>query len=555
MMTFYDTRVLRTWHGRSQLVRRVLRQWQAGLPIRIAAKILRKVGIHPWSLAAHAPFGDLVRLARDLRLPPFVLAACHHFSGHGFHFQDVKEALNLPNGLVLDQLSLYACNGMKRFPRMLWAHSVGVEQCERVDSLSHRGGRPSSFRGDHCPRLEHVAFSMEASGDLILVGCPRLKNLPSIHRPRNLTLKDLPEIDTLGMVSDVVRLSLWRLPRLRNLSTTKVSLNLVIQDCPELRWLPKVEPNVRGCVLDGPSLRDQKFVSEPEVFSMEPCRDMPRQEGLPPVPRVQEVCPQPLPSLEEPETTSAWPWPPRGFMRELDEGLERTSKALGLKLLDRMRIHEATGHSTATTIRHLILREPGPLEAAHLGARLLGEALIKGDRQTAHRVCLEAERLGLGALSLGLLAHPQCPEGELDFLLGPFWGPRAAAAKQQFASYRLHWHHATGIPGPLVLDQVNLVSENTELRWLDGPLWAALPLGFSDCPRLERLPDLIVARGSLTIESCPRLEAFPNRLEVNGDLTLRNLPRLRGRECRIRVGGKILVENCPGISLLPMDTP
>jgi hypothetical protein len=357
------------------------------------------------------------------------------------------------------------------------------------------------------------------------------------------------------MISDVVRLSIWRLPRLRNLSSTKVSTDLVIQDCHELRWLPKVQPDVQGCVLDCPSLRDQKFIAEPEAFSMESFRDLPCGDGLPPVPRVQEESRQPLPGMEEPETNSAWAWPPHGFRQELDESLERTSKALGLKLLDRLRLHEFAGHTAAVTIRSMILREPSPLEATHLGARLLGDALFKGERQTAIKVCVEAERLGLGALSLGLMVHPQCPEGELDSLLGPFWGPRAAAAKRKSMSYRPHWHHASGIPGPLVLEHVNFVVENTDLRWLDGPIWAALPLGFSDCSRLERLPDLIVARGSLTIESCPRLEVFPTQLEVKGDLTLRNLPRLRTRECRVRVGGKILVENCPGLRLIPMDTP
>lgn len=553
MMMFSDARGLRTWSGRSLFVRKVLWQWQAGLPIRTAAKILRKVGIHPWSLAAHARFGDLERLAEELRLPPMVLAACHHFTGIGFKFQEVQGALDLPNGLAIEILSICACNGMRRLPRVLWAESIQVEKCARIESLSHQGGRPSSVRAENCSVLKHTAFPMREDGVLKLAGCPRLKNLPSIRRPRNLTLKDLPEIDTLGMVTGVVRLSIWRLPRLRNLSHTKVSMELVIQDCPELRWLPKVDPGVRGCVLDCPSLRDQKFVAEPEDFSMESCRDMPQEDGLSPFPIVQEVSRQPLPGMADPETTSSWPWPPRGFARGLDESLERTSQALGLKLLDRLRLHEATEHNTGATIRYLILREPGPLEAAHLGARLLGEALFKGDRQTALMICLEAERLGLGALSLGLLVHPQCPEGDLDSLLGPFWGPRAAAAKRKSMFYRPHWHHATGVPGPLVLDHVNLVAENTDLRWLDGPIWAAMPLAFSDCSRLERLPDFIVAQASLTIESCPRLEVFPTRLEVKGDLTLRNLPRLRARECRIWVGGNFLVENCPGLHPFRLD--
>jgi hypothetical protein len=396
---------------------------------------------------------------------------------------------------------------------------------------------------------------MEEDGDITLVGCPRIRNLPYIRRPRELSLKDLPAVRTLGWVTEVARLSIWRLPVLQNLSGTRVSLELVVQDCLNLWWLPKVEPGVSGSILDCPSLRDQKFITNPESFSVESCRNQPSQSGLAPIPRLQEVSSEPLPGLADPATISAWPWPPLGYSRGLDEHLERTGKALGLKLLDRLKLHEAAGTDTEGAIRNLLLGEPAPPEAVRLGARLLGEALFKGDRRTAHQACQVAERLGLGALSLGLLVHPSCPEGELEVLFGPFWGPRAAAAKRKSQSYRPHWHHASGIPGPLVLDHRYLLSENTDLCWIDGPIWAALPFGFSDCPRLERLPDVIVAQASLTIESCPRLEVFPTQLEVKGDLTLRNLPRLRARECRIRVGGTLLVENCPGLTLQPMDTP
>ena len=237
MATFRGALGLRTWTGRSLLVRKVLQQWQTGLPIRTAAKILRKAGIHPWSLAAHAPFRDRDRLARELRLPQFIQAACHHFSGQGFHFQHVTGALSLPNGLVLEQVSLHSCPDIRQLPRILWAQSVRVVKCDQIESLSHRGGQSSKVRGEYCPRLNQVAFSMDEEGDLALVGCPGIRNLPSIRRPRNLTLKDLPAIRTIGLVTGVVRLSLWRLPSLLNLSGTKVSLDLVIQDCPNLWWL------------------------------------------------------------------------------------------------------------------------------------------------------------------------------------------------------------------------------------------------------------------------------------------------------------------------------
>jgi hypothetical protein len=202
----------------------------------------------------------------------------------------------------------------------------------------------------------------------------------------------------------------------------------------------------------------------------------------------------------------------------------------------------------------MLLLETGPAEAVRLGADLLKVALDLGDENTALQICLEAERLGLGSLSLGLAWKRDQQPTSLDSVLGSFWGLRAI---QDWAPTELstHWFDAQGVPGPLILLRGNFVSQNTELCWLEGPIWAAMPLWFSDCPRLEQLPALILSKGSLTIESCPRLVSFPRLIEVKGDLVIRNLPSLRAQECRIRVSGKVLVENCPGLRLIPMDTP
>jgi hypothetical protein len=185
---------------------------------------------------------------------------------------------------------------------------------------------------------------------------------------------------------------------------------------------------------------------------------------------------------------------------------------------------------------------------------MLKVALGEGDERRALQICLAAEHLGVGALSLGLARRWGPKPSSLDSVLGPFWASRAREGHPSGACAP-SWHHAPGIPGPLVLLRGNFVSQNTKLCWLDGPIWAAMPLWFSDCPRLERLPALIVSRGSLTIELCPRLVSFPRLLEVTGDLVLRNLPKLRAQECRIRVNGKVVVEDCPGLRLIPIDTP
>jgi hypothetical protein len=236
----------RTWKGRSQMVRQVLMQWRRGLPIRTAAKILRKAGIHPWSLAAGAQFGDLERLTCELRLPTLVLDACHHFTGQGLGFQNVNKPLRLPEGLVMEQLLLSRCLGIRRLPGSLWVKVIRAESCERIESLSHRGEGLSSFRAEHCTRLRHLDLKMKVGGSVVLVDCLRITALPNVSRLSRLLLKDMPSLSSLGRVAEVDRLSLWRLPGISNLSGLKVNQGLVIQDCRSLRRLPDVDPEIQG---------------------------------------------------------------------------------------------------------------------------------------------------------------------------------------------------------------------------------------------------------------------------------------------------------------------
>jgi len=555
MKTYSHRHGFRTWQGKHLFLMSVLKQWQEGLLARAASKILRRANIHPWSLAAYVPYGDLERLIREFRLPKHIWGACLHQVGLGFGFQGIAGLFDFPNRLVMHYLHLERCDGIRSLPRRLWAQEVTVEKCPRIEVVfSHCPGL-HRIKVNHCPRLRRVSGCMEEGGHLTLVDCPVLKELPAVRRLGTLHLKDLPTLMFLGNVCEVDHMSIWRLPSIRILAGLKVNHRLVIQDCQSLRRLPDVDPEIQGCVLDCPSLVDQTFAPGPWAFPVESCHPSFMEEPAPRLPRVKDVSQSQLPGFCEPPCDPAWPWPPRGVERgALDEGIERTSKALGLRLLDRIHLHLATSHSMANTIRALLLRETSPVRAVRVGARILEQALAMGDEQTAHLACLEAERLGLGALSLGLAAQRHHFQVSLQTMLGPFWGARADNSRMS-SSHHPHWHHSTGVPGPLVLDRLTHIAENTELHWLEGPIWSGLSLWLSDCPRLESLPDIMVSNYSLTIESCPRLVTFPKRLDVGRDLTLRNLPRLHAWECRIRVGGKVEVENCPGLKLLPLDTP
>ena len=274
------------------------------------------------------------------------------------------------------------------------------------------------------------------------------------------------------------------------------------------------------------------------------------------MPGSQEAEPVPLTGFSETEGVIAWPWPPQGIQRsELDVDIERTGRALGMAPQDRLKLYVPAGATAASVVQGLMRQAADPVEAIGMGARLLSALLSCGDLRGALEVCLSAEQLGLGALSLGLSAQIEQHRSGLGLnaVLGPFWGARVRNAKAPGILRRLEWYDSESVPGPLVLTRGTYLSQNTCLRWIDGPVWSGQPLWISDCPRLERLPDLIVVKGGLTIESCPRLTTFPRRLEVAGDLTLRNLPGLWAQRCRIQVSGEVRVEGCPGLRLDRMD--
>ena len=398
---------------------------------------------------------------------------------------------------------------------------------------------------------------MVGSGSVRLTDCPRMKVLPKGYWINSMTLKDLPGIQALPFnLSDVGQLSIWRLPRLRDLSRLTVSRRLELQDCLALQLLPQVSKDICGSVRGCPALLDQVLPPDAKNLQVAPTQEPAPVAGARPIPRSQEAEPVPLAGFSEAEGLIAWPWPPQGLQRsELDVDIERTGRALGMAPLDRLKLHVAAGATAASVVRGLMRQAAGPAEAVHLGAQLLSALLSCGDLRGAIEVCLGAEQLGLGALSLGMSAQTEQHRSSLGLnaVLGPFWGARARKARAPGILRRLEWYDSESVPGPLVLTHGAYLSQNAGLRWIDGPVWSAQALWISDCPRLERLPDLIVVKGGLTIESCPRLTTFPRRLEVAGDLTLRNLPGLWAHQCRIQVGGQVRVEGCPGLRLDRMD--
>ena len=550
---------LRSCEGRLERVGQVLQQWRAGLPLRTAAKVLRKVGIHPWSLVVNSPQGGRDRLLEELRVPDFFGEAIRHAVGFGLNFFKVQGPLRLPAGLVVSSLFLVGCPDVQRLPRRLWASGVGARECARLDRLHLGGGRVLHLVAERCPRLRDAGLGMMRSGIVRLLDCPMLRVLPNGPRISSLILKDLPLIRALpGNLQAVDQLSLWRLPQLQDLSCLTVNRRLLLQECRGLRLLPQVGTDIRGSVLDCPALVDQVFPLDANGLLMAPAQASAGGAEIRPIPRSQQVEPVPLAGLCEPKCLTAWPWPPDGFPGSgLDGDIDRTGRALGMGPQERLKLHVAAGASPACVVRGLMLQAADPAEAVHLGAGLLSAALVRRDLRGALEVCLGADQLGLGALSLALtIRSEQQPSGiGLDAVLGPFWGPRARRAGAPSFTGRLQWHDAESIPGPLVLTRWANISQNTSLRWIDGPVWSAQSLWITDCPRLEKLPELIVAKAGLTIESCLRLVSFPRRLDVQGDLTLLNLPRLWAQVCRIRVGGKVRVEGCPGLTLLALDNP
>ena len=547
---------LRSWWGRLKLVGKVLQQWRGGLPLRTAAKILRKSGIHPWSLAVCAAPDDRDRLLGELLLPDSFAAAIGGSQGDGLAFLKVQGPLRLPAGLVVHTFTLIGCHGVLRLPRRLWASRLEAADCAGLDRLVVGGGRVWHLEADRCPRLRDAGLL--TNGPVRMTDCPWLRVLPKGSWMNSLTLKGLPSIQALpSNLQCVGELSIWRLPRLQDLSSLNVSGHLVLQDCSGLRQLPQVEPGISGSVLDCPALVDQALPTDAKGRLMAPSQHSAAGAMVRPVPRIQEVELAPLAGFREPECLSTWPWPPRGSQgSDLDADIERIGRALGIPPGDRQGLHVAAGIPPSSVVRGLLLQAADPAEAVHLGASLLGASLARRDLRGALEVCLAAEDLGLGTLSLGLALrrseHPQASL-DLDAVLGPFWGARVRQAKRPGDKGRLQWHDSESLPGPLVLTRWGNLTQNTSLRWIDGPVWSAQSLWISDCPRLERLPDLIVVKGGLTIESCPRLTTFPRRLEVAGDLTLRNLPGLWAQRCRIQVSGEVRVEGCPGLRLDRMD--
>ena len=548
---------LRSCEGRLDRVGQVLQQWRNGLPLRTAAKVLRKAGIHPWSLTVCATPDERDRLIGELHAPDTFAAAIRQSLVDGLVFIKVQGQLRLPEGLVVCAFSLIGCHDVVRLPRRLWAGRVEAADCARLHRLSLGGGRVWHLEADQCPLLRGAALQMVGSGSVRLTDCPRMKVLPKGYWINSMTLKDLPGIQALPFnLSDVGQLSIWRLPRLRDLSRLTVSRRLELQDCLALQLLPQVSKDICGSVRGCPALLDQVLPPDAKNFQVAPTQEPAPVAGARPIPRSQEAEPVPLAGFSEAEGLIAWPWPPPGLQcSELDVDIERTGRALGMAPLDRLKLHVAAGATAASVVRGLMRQAAGPAEAICMGAQLLSALLSFGDLRGAIEVCLGAEQLGLGALSLGMSAQREEHRSGLGLnaVLGPFWGARARKARAPGILRRVEWYDSESVPGPLVLTHGAYLSQNAGLRWIDGPVWSGQSLWISDCPRLERLPDLIVAKEGLTIESCPRLVTFPRRLEVTGDLTLRNLPGLWAQQCLIQVGGEVRVESCPGLRLVRMD--
>jgi len=528
-------------------------QWGQGLPSRTAAKVLRKAGIHPWSLLVLFEEEQKDRLIRDLKAPPYIQTACKGPMSPGFWFRGAGVPRRLPENLVLRHLELVECSKVRRLPRRLWLSSLVVTECTHLESLAHGGGRLTHVSIEQCHRLLDVGLRMETGSRMDVSDCPRIARLPIAPRFSKVVLKNLQGLKVLPGLKEVKDLSVWRMPHLKDLRPILVTETWVAQGCPELERPPRVLPHIKGCVADCPRLNVSDLTDVSSELEM-----VPHGFGntLPPsdlVPSEQAVTVDGLTGLDSIESECTWPWPGRKERSGLDRRLDSASKALGLSPMDRLRMHQLD-ESSSTTIYQMLLAEHDPIDAVQLGAVLLHQALEANDTSMALNVCLEVERLGLGALSVCILAarKGRHKETAVTEILGSYWSERTGCLWGASLGFP-KWYNAPVVPGSLILFGWTYITRNTELRCIEGPLLSIPSLWIGDCPRLEQLPNRMFIRGDLTVEYCPRLTSFPSQLVVDGNLILRDLFGLHAQDCRARVGGTTTIEGCPGLKILPMD--
>lgn len=547
-----------------ELVEAIAAQWEAGLPLRVVRKFLRKRGIHAWSLLVPLVGDSWVRMAMALDVPRWVidanLAVGRDHWDRGFRFSDLPTRRRLPEGLVARWLKVLRAPGLLRLPKNLWAERITLQDCPSLRLLRVGHAVPTFLTLIRCRRIESLSRAFSGLSWLTIQDCHSFQSLPRLRRARfgscNLRLKNLPTLVEVSDRSVVSGLLAWHCPTLVHLrQVTLIGPGvLTIYGCLKLETLPKCGSLSQLEVMDCPSLGEQMLPKASEshfyrplgmaqgrwpAFTLPPCA-MPQDPE--PVPLMKGICAR----LE------AWPWPPDPPEPScLEPAMVRTMGVLHLQPYDQIQVlTDATTHQQSL-VRAFLRLEADPGRAVDLAASLLGTAADLGDRVMAAQVLAEMESMGLGALS---------PLWHLDpdrmARLGPGLLPRWPNGIGHVGDMRSFIDERGVVASPIVSCVGNYgFMELLNLREVRNPIWSRHAFCIRDCPSLEVLPDLLVVQDELVISDCPSLRSFPQRLEVRGDLAIHNLPRLQAQVCRIRVGGEVHLEGVPGLKLIPLDTP
>ncbi len=545
------------------LLRRIALEVLHGLPLKAARKILRKKGIHAWSLIPVAPQESRKAIIKELRVPAWVaqgfLYGEFDEEGGGLSLQNLLKGSRLPDGLALQSLRVEGASHLRRLPGRMRVGYATVLNCSRLERVSGFASSPSCLDLRGCPSLRRFDTSSGPLLDLGVAKCKNLQVLPPFprrnrrHMPLEVRLRDLPRLRRVSQGGVIDCLTIRQCHGLQDLSGLSVRKALVIHQCRELKTLPRYEDGISGRITDCGSLVQDY---QPRTRASSPCslKIEPRRGacGLPPpqpVPSIQQVETRTLLAMATFEETPLWPWPPVPRAGG-DLGLDATFAALGFSSLDRVRCQLALGESLGDGLAAALSRSENPAVALQQLHVWMDEVLAGGDAGTVRSLLHQAGAFGIGALSLWLATH--YPERkELAPHLTAWWGKNLEGIETLEDIGDL----LGGVPGPLVL----LGSTTTERhllgpRFIEGPLWVEDDLTITGCPELVSLPESIWVGGDLHIVDCPGLRTFPRRLDVQGNLRVQGLPRLERSVCRASVGGETLIQAVPALRLVPVGS-
>ena len=544
----------------TEFVQRIADQWRRGLPTRLARKVLRKKGIHPWSLLVPLEARDWSRMIQELEVPRWLVDASldpHQMPYEGgMAFWNLPVNVRLPEGLVLPHFNLFAAPGVKRLPRRVWTYDVTLMHCPALQALPCWSGRPGDLNIWNCPQLTTIPQEMGPMNHFFLRGCEQLVDIPPLAPLQNLynrvMLKDLPRLVRIGIRGCVQNLTVWNCPSLRGLDGFTVTEVIEVDRCPSLTSLPGTVVGIQGHIRDCLALasldRIEIMPADRGLVKYQPYRGACQLPPARPMPSVQVVEARPLFPPAVMEEDPSWTWPPRPRAQQ-GSSIDLTLRTLGLSPLDRIRCLAKSGTSLDKVIGRAIDHEESPARALELVLASLGEALKGGDREAAEVLLRQADQAGLGLLSLWIALA--IPERETIVNLVPACRtlyPLLATSLESFSE------SLGGIRGSLIINTHTDLGPGFGPRNLGERLWVEGDLTINDCSELEALPDLLIVQGDLWVSRCPALRHFPKRLEVSGDLAIDELPRLERSLCRASVGGYTSVSSAPGLEIIQLGS-